>query len=140
MSGMLQKMKSWLFAEDVDEFGPTTDEEMVGVGATPRRRSRLITLPSRSGDIFIRRPRSMEEARTCADCLRDRRAVVVNLKDLEVEQAVRVFDFVAGATYALGGQLEQAGEGVFLATPHNIGIMAEEEPTRGQEPAFWQEI
>jgi cell division inhibitor SepF len=137
MSGVLEKMKSLLFAEEED-FAPPGEEE--AAAEAPRRRSRLIALPSRSGDIFIRRPQSQEEARLCVDCLRGRRAVVLNLKGLETQQAARVFDFLAGATYALGGQLEQAGDGVFLATPHNIGIATEEERRRSPESRFWQDI
>jgi len=135
---LLERVKSWLFAEDEDGFEPGAAEEEPGLPAP--RRSRLIPIHSRAGEIFIRRPRNQEEARICVDCLRGRRAVVVNLKDVQTEHALRVFDFLAGATYALGGQVEQAGEGVFLVTPQNIGIMAEEASQASPRSTFWQEI
>ena len=141
MSGLLERVKSWLFAEDVDGLdAPGADDD---VGLPAPRRSRLIPIHSRAGEIFIRRPRSQEEARICVDCLRGRRAVVVNLKDVQPEHALRVFDFLGGATYALGGQLEQAGDGVYLLTPQNIGIMAEtaeEQQQTAPQSNFWQEI
>jgi len=138
MSGLLERMKSWLFAEEEDGYGaPATEEEP---GAPAPRRNRLIPIHSRAGEIFIRRPRNQEEARICVDCLRGRRAVVVNLKDVQQEHAQRAFDFLAGATYALGGQLEQAGDGVFLVTPHSIGIMAEDAQQVAPRSGFWQEI
>jgi cell division inhibitor SepF len=137
MAGLLEKMKSWLFAEEDGSEVPGGEEE---VGVPTPRRSRLIPIHSRAGEIFIRRPRTQEEARICVDCLRGRRAVVVNLKDVQPEHALRVFDFLAGATYAVGGQLEQAGEGVYLVTPHTIGIMAEEGHTATPRSGFWQEI
>ena len=140
MLGLMERVRSWFFPEDDYEAGPPDEEEEVG--APPRRRGALINFHSRSGEIFIRRPRNQDEARICVDCLRGRRAVVVNLKNVQPDHALRVFDFLAGATYALGGQVEQAGDGVYLVTPHNIGIMAEEE--QGQpasaQPDFWQEI
>ena len=138
MFGLLERVRSWLFAED--EYGAGLPGEEEEAGAVPRRRGRLIQLHSRAGEIFIRRPRDQEEARICVDCLRGRRAVVVNLKDVQPDHALRVFDFLAGATYALGGQLEQAGDGVYLLTPHNIGIMAEESAAAQEESSFWQEI
>ncbi len=138
MFGLLDRVRSWLFAEDDYGAVPPGEEEM---STPPRRLAGLIPLHSRSGEIFIRRPRDQEEAKICVDCLRGRRAVVVNLKEVQPEHAVRVFDFLAGATYALGGQLEQAGDGVYLATPQNIGIMAEEEGLASSpESSFWQEI
>lgn len=138
MFGLLDRVRAWLFAEE--EYGLVPDGEDDEASAAPRRRGGLIQLHSR-GEIFIRRPRDQEEARICVDCLRGRRAVVVNLKEVQPENALRVFDFLAGATYALGGQVEQAGDGVYLVTPQNIGIMAEEEgagATSGS--SFWQEI
>jgi len=139
MIGIVERIRSWLFAEDDYTMLPPGEEDEASTA--PRRRERLIKLSSRAGEIFIRRPRDQEEARICVDCLRGRRAVVVNLKEVQPEHALRVFDFLAGATFALGGQLEQAGDGVYLLTPHNIGIMAEEEnaaPT--PQSSFWQEI
>ena len=140
MFGLLDRVRSWLFAEDgYDAPGPGEEED---AQVPQRRRGALIKLHSRSGEIFIRRPRDQDEARICVDCLRGRRAVVVNLKEVQPEHALRVFDFLAGATYALGGQLEQAGDGVYLVTPQNIGIMAEGEEGTGTSPesSFWQEI
>ncbi len=140
MLGIVDRIKSMLFAED--EYGVVAPgEEFEEPAPTPRRKDRLIKLNSRSGEIFIRRPRTQDEARICVDCLRSRRAVVVNLKEVQPEHALRVFDFLTGATYALGGQLEQAGDGVYLLTPQNIGIMAEEEgaPTTPRSN-LWQEI
>lgn len=137
MIGIMERVKTWLFAED--EYGGVGEEEEAEL--VPRRRERLIRLSSRAGEIFIRRPRNQDEARICVDCLRGRRAVVVNLKEVQPEHALRVFDFLAGATYALGGQLEQAGDSVYLVTPQNIGVMAEEEGAAATPRSdFWQEI
>jgi len=138
MFGIVDKIKSVLFAEDDYAVAPTGDDDDE---PAPRRRERVIKLSSRSGEIFIRRPRNQNEARICVDCLRGRKAVVVNLKDVQPDHALRVFDFLTGATYAVGGQLEQAGDGVYLLTPHNIGIMAEEasEPATARS-SYWQEI
>jgi len=139
MFGIVDRIKSVLFAEDEYGIAPAGEEDEDQ--PTPRRRERLIKLNSRSGEIFIRRPRNQDEARICVDCLRGRRAVVVNLKDVQPDHALRVFDFLAGATYAVGGQLEQAGENVYLLTPQNIGIMAEEEKAASTPNSdIWREI
>ena len=65
----------------------------------------------------------------------------MNLKDVQPDHALRVFDFLTGATYAVGGQLSRAGDGVYLMTPQNIGVMAEEEgAAKTPRGEFWQEI
>jgi cell division inhibitor SepF len=133
----MDRVKSWLFAEDEEGLEPLNLQEET---EAPRKRSRLIPLHPRAGDIFIRRPRNQDEAKICVDCLRGRRAVVVNLKDVQPEDALRVFDFLTGACYAVGGQVEQAGDKVYLVTPQNIGIMAEETSQVTPRSDFWQEI
>ena len=139
MFGIVDRIKSVLFAED--DYGIAPPGEEYEEQPVPRLRERLIKLSSRSGEIFIRRPRNQDEARICVDCLRGRRAVVVNLKEVQPDHALRVFDFLAGATYAVGGQLEQAGESVYLLTPQNIGIMAEEEKAASTPNTdIWREI
>jgi cell division inhibitor SepF len=138
MSGLLDRLKSLLLLHDEDDFEPADADDYGTV--SPRRKRGLIRLSSRSGEIFLRRPRTQDEARICVDCLRGRSAVIVNLKDVQPEHASRVFDFLLGATYALGGQLEQAGDGVYLLTPHGIGIMSEDEAETPPGSSFWQEI
>jgi cell division inhibitor SepF len=141
MLGIVEKIKAVLFAEDeYDEVVPP-GEDFEETPAPSRRKDKVIKLNSRAGEIFIRRPQNQDEARICIDCLRCRRAVVVNLKDVQPENALRVFDFLTGATYAVGGQLEQAGDGVYLLTPQNIGIMAEDEgAARTPRGELWQNL
>ncbi len=142
MTRVVEKMKAWLFAEEADGYESFSPEEE-GTAPVRRRERTLIPIHSRgAGEIFIRRPRNQEEAKICVDCLRGRRAVIVNLKEVPPEDALRVFDFMAGAIYAVGGQLEQAGDKVYLITPQNIGIMAENEvaPAQvGPRSGFWQQ-
>jgi cell division inhibitor SepF len=137
-SGVLDRFRSWLFAEEEEETElPALETERE---AEPRRRkTSLLSLhSSRNDEIFVRWPKDREDARICADCLRARRAVVVNLTQLDTNQALRVFDFLTGAAYALGGQIEQAGEGIFLLTPKDIEILSES-PHSPEGLSSWQE-
>ena len=69
--------------------------------------------------------------------------VVVNLKSLEPDTALRVFDFLAGVVYAIEGQMESVGDGIFLLTPKEVEIATElAESAAADEPdhvGFWQE-
>jgi len=139
MIGVLERVKGWLFEEGEEAAGAA-----VGSPPLPRRRKpSLLSLHNPRGEeIFIRRPRAREEAPVCADCLRARCPVIVNLKSLDEATARRVFDFLAGVVYAIDGQMETVGEGIFLLTPREVEITAEfDGQPRGQEEeaAFWQE-
>jgi cell division inhibitor SepF len=136
---MLNRVKGWLFEDKEDEQIATAEAQPI-----PRKRkSSLLSLHNpRAEEIFIRRPRARDDAPICADDLRGRCPVIMNLKSLDSESALRVFDFMAGVVYAIDGQMESVGDGIFLLTPREVEISTEFEdhsPSEPDELAFWQE-
>lgn len=67
--------------------------------------------------VVVMEPRSFTEMSQAVDALWQCRSVVLNLTKMEPEQAQRAVDFIAGATYALQGNQEQIGEGIFIFMP-----------------------
>ena len=72
--------------------------------------------------MILLEPRAYSEAQQIADHLKMRNTVVVNLKRVTSDQAKRIVDFLAGTIYAIGGDLQKIGGGIFLCTPNNINI------------------
>ncbi|WP_052672474.1 cell division protein SepF [Aliterella atlantica] len=64
-------------------------------------------------------PYSFQEVTQAIEALMQYQSVVMNLSKMEPEQAQRAVDFVTGATYALAGNQEQLGEGIFIFMPGN---------------------
>ena len=80
--------------------------------------------------MILLEPRAYSESQQIADHLKMRNTVVVNLKRVTSDQAKRIIDFLAGTIYAIGGDLQKLGPGIFLCTPKNINVqgkMSEEE-------------
>ena len=78
---------------------------------------------SKSGTkMILLEPRAFSEAQTIADYLKGRDTVVVNLKRVTPENAKRIVDFLSGAAYAIGGDLQKLGNGIFLCTPNNVNV------------------
>ena len=67
-------------------------------------------------------PRAYSESQQIADYLRMRKAVIVNFKRVTPDQAKRIIDFLSGTLYAINGNLEKIGNGIFLCTPDNVGV------------------
>ena len=67
-------------------------------------------------------PRAYSESQQIADYLKNRSAVVVNLKRVTPDQAKRIIDFLYGTIYAIGGKLQKLGGGIFLCTPNNVNV------------------
>lgn len=80
--------------------------------------------------MILLEPRAFSESQQIADYLKKRNTVVVNLKRVTPDQGKRIIDFVSGTLYAIGGELQKLGDGIFLCTPKNINVqgkMAEED-------------
>ena len=72
--------------------------------------------------MILLEPRAYSESQQLVDYLRNRNAVVVNLKRVTGDQAKRIVDFLSGTIYAIGGEIQKIGGGIFLCTPNNVNI------------------
>ncbi len=72
--------------------------------------------------MILLEPRAFSESQQIADHLKKRNTVVVNLKRVTSDQAKRIVDFLSGTIYAIGGDLQKIGGGIFLCTPNNINV------------------
>lgn len=90
----------------------------------PRGGSRkLVSLPGhRQTRLVITEPKSFEEVTVIAEHLKSRRPVIVNISNVDKGVGMRILDFMSGTAYALGGESQKIGEGIFLFTPSNFEI------------------
>lgn len=72
--------------------------------------------------LILLEPRAYSESQQIADHLKNRHTVVVNLKRVTKDQAKRIVDFLSGCIYAIGGDLQKIGGGIFLCTPRNMNV------------------
>ena len=67
-------------------------------------------------------PRAYSESQQIADYLKKKSPVIVNLKRVTPDQAKRIVDFLSGTIYAIEGDLQKLGGGIFLCAPHGVNI------------------
>lgn len=110
----LKKIKKWLDNDEEevfssnDEFYTIKSEEAIGEEGG----SKMILLE----------PRAYSESQQIADYLKARNTVLVNLKRVTSDGAKRIVDFLSGTIYAIGGDIQKVGGGIFLCTPNNVSI------------------
>ena len=71
-------------------------------------------------------PKSFNDAQQVADKFKDSIPVVLNLQGTDNDLAKRLIDFASGLTYALDGGMQRIADKVFMLTPRNVEISAEE--------------
>ena len=116
--------------------GWTDDSQSVEVGADGRRdvvvvaRSRPTRLRSADtggkASVHLVLPRSFNDAQQIADKFKDSVPVILNLQSADNELSKRLIDFASGLTYALNGSMQRVADKVFLLTPRNVEVSAEE--------------
>ena len=150
LSGLVEQLKSiFTFdeAEPDDIYGGMIDEpgEIDDVVPAPSKREKLgvvRNINSRGYEVMVISPKTFDESLEIAKNLIDKKTVVLNLELLGHEDSQRIVDFLAGSTFALNGHQQKIGEGVFIFTPNNVNISAEQEKKAGTSitDAIWNGI
>jgi cell division inhibitor SepF len=102
-----------IFAEDEPRGRPTTVLRPVGRGNGEVRVHLVI-------------PKSFNDAQQIADKFKDSIPVILNLQGIDTDLSKRLIDFASGLTYALDGGMQRIADKVFMLTPRNVEISAEE--------------
>ncbi|MGH8866675.1 MAG: cell division protein SepF [Actinomycetes bacterium] len=92
-------------------------------------RGRLRESPSEPMDahrIVTLHPRTYNEARTIGEHFREATPVIMNLTDMGDPDAKRLVDFSAGLVFGLRGSIERVTNKVFLLSPANVEVTAED--------------
>ncbi|MDQ2797233.1 MAG: cell division protein SepF [Actinomycetota bacterium] len=71
-------------------------------------------------------PRTYNEARTIGEHFRKSTPVIMNLTEMDDADAKRLVDFAAGLTFGLHGRIERVTAKVFLLSPHNVSVTAQD--------------
>jgi cell division inhibitor SepF len=89
--------------------------------------------------VSVIEPSSFNDAQALADRFKRQQPVILNLQNADGELSRRMVDFCAGLTYGLDGQIQTVANRVFLLTPRNVEVSAEERK-RLAERAFFNQL
>ena len=93
---------------------------------------RSVAPPGRGGNgrsevrVHLVIPKSFNDAQDVADKFKDAIPVIINLQSSDADLSKRLIDFASGLTYALDGGMQRIADKVFLLTPRNVEVSAEE--------------
>lgn len=122
------KLKTFFFLDE--DYDDNTQDEFEKVEPIkpqkqqPLKPQNVVSLQSiqKASKVILVEPRVYAEAQDITDHLKNRRAVVVNLQRIGHEEGRQIVDFLSGAVYALGGDIQKIGSSIFLCTPDNVEI------------------
>ena len=125
---------------DPDAWSEADSASEADVAVAPSRassrRARLRGVETAASQVRVHLvlPRSFNDAQQIADRFKDSVPVILNLQSADTELSKRLIDFASGLTYALDGSMQRVADKVFLLTPRNVEVSAEER-ARALDPA-----
>jgi cell division inhibitor SepF len=134
-----------------EEFDDWTDPEPASSSARtsilrpapePRRLRGVESAPGPgqgSVRVHLVLPRSFNDAQQIADRFKEGVPVILNLQGSDQELAKRLIDFASGLTYALDGGMQRVADKVFLLTPRNVEVSAEERARMLERGGFFNQ-
>lgn len=107
-----------IFADEPRRRGGQSSAQQVVRAIEPARPSRV--------EVHLVVPKNFNDAQQIADKFKVDIPVIINLQSSDTDLAKRLIDFCSGLTYALDGGMQRVGEKIFLLTPRNVEVSAEE--------------
>ncbi|MGH9301297.1 MAG: cell division protein SepF [Acidimicrobiales bacterium] len=102
-------------------------DDPAGVGPViPRGAVVRPLVPEKGAKVNVVAPARFSDAKEIGDNLRSNQPVIVNLQVVDRDLSRRMIDFCSGVTYGLGGSMDKVADQVFLLTPSNVEVSAEE--------------
>ena len=123
-------------SRSVTSLGGSREERSGSVATMPERR------PSSGQRPFDRittiHPRTYNEAKQIGESFRESTPVIMNLSDMDDSDAKRLVDFAAGLVFGLRGTIERVTNKVFLLSPADVTVTAEDKARMAESGFFNQ--
>lgn len=147
MAGFWRKSLIYLGLVEDDEFEDLREYEEASQGFSERAVAPSAPMPARraprepreierpavlapvlSGQVRVHmiEPKSFNDAEQVGQKFKSDIPVIINLQQADGEMAKRLIDFASGLTYGLDGGIQRVADKVFLLTPHNVDVSAED--------------
>ncbi len=124
----------------VPDRAPAKRPREASVSDLSERRQRPVTgVVAELSRITTVHPRTYNEARTVGEQYRDGTPVIMNLSEMEDTDAKRLVDFAAGLIFATRGTIERVTNKVFLLSPPNVTVAAEDKQRIAADSGFFNQ-
>lgn len=144
--GYLGYEKPSQYADDTEyeETGHDNDFSLQSVRKLDRKepgQPMIRPVPNKSsGKVHVVEPKSFNDAQRVADKFKSDIPVIVNLQNVDTDLSKRLVDFASGLTYGRNGAMQKVADKVFLLTPSNFDVSAEEKRMLWQKGLFYNQF
>ena len=103
----------------------------VAPAATSGFGGQVLNMNSGKQEVVLFHAKTFDDAAKAADELCKRKAIILNMENVDKALTRRVVDFLSGAVYALNGHVKKVAQSTYLFCPHNMSVIGDLENIQG---------
>ena len=96
----------------------------------------VLNINSGRQEVVLFRPTNFNDSSKAADDLRDKKAIIVNMENVDAALARRVVDFLSGCAYALDGKVNKIAQSTYLFVPHSMEVVGDLEAAQVEAESY----
>lgn len=96
----------------------------------------VLSMNSNKQEVVLFHAKSFDDAAKAADELRRKKAIILNMENVDKALTRRVVDFLSGSVYALDGSVKKVAQSTYLFCPHNMDVIGDLENIQGEIESY----
>ena len=96
----------------------------------------VLNMNSGKQEVVLFHAKTFDDAAKAADELRRRKAVILNMENVDKALTRRVVDFLSGSVYALDGRVKKVAQSTYLFCPHNMDVVGDLENIQSEAESY----
>ena len=121
--------------EEEDEFGFSAMTPSSTKAPATGFNGRVLNTSNKQAVVLFR-PTSFNDTSKAADALNSRKAVIVNMENVDKAMARRVVDFLSGCAYSLEGSVKKVAQSAYIFCPKNVDIQGDLENLQAEVESY----
>ena len=118
--------------ESSTDFGSTTAAPASGSSFS----GQILNMSSGKQEVVLFHAKAFDDAAKAADELRSKRAIILNMENIDKALTRRVVDFLSGCVYALDGKVKKIAQSTYLFCPHSMDIVGDLESFQAEAESY----
>ena len=120
------EMNGFDFDSESEKITPAVSSAATGFNG------QVVNISSGKQQVVLFRPSNFNDTSKAADDLRSKKAVIVNMENVDKAMARRVVDFLSGCAYALDGKVKKIAQSTYLFCPFNMDVVGDLESLQSE--------
>ena len=104
--------------------------------STPSFGGQVLNMSAGKQEVVLFHAKTFDDAAKAADELCKRKAVILNMENVDKALTRRVVDFLSGAVYALDGRVKKVAQSTYLFCPHNMDVVGDLENIKAEAESY----